>query len=181
MSELLTITAFSRNENIDRVYFRKIVNYNNLIAVRVTNKGYKHYNSIELKDLLESYKSCKTLNQLVNILKQGKNTIKLAIDIHEVKPFYVSENEIKYYFPSEVKDALELLDNYKSLTEMSSTQLEWEAEFNEEKKNEQKSERKSKVATIIEKELQDQEKVPDVIKTLDIYDVILAGVVNNER
>lgn len=119
MSELLTITAFSKKENICRDYFRKIVNYNNLMPVRVTTKGYKHYKTIELKALFESYKSCKTLNQLVDILKQGKNTIKLAIDVQELKPFYVTENEIKYYFPNEVKNALEQLNNYKSLTEMS--------------------------------------------------------------
>ncbi|MBD8521279.1 hypothetical protein [Lysinibacillus fusiformis] len=58
MSELLTITAFSKKENICRDYFRKIVNYNNLMPVRVTTKGYKHYKTIELKALFESYKSC---------------------------------------------------------------------------------------------------------------------------
>ncbi|MEK3937253.1 DUF6414 family protein [Sporosarcina sp. FSL W7-1349] len=168
----------------------------------VQDSNFGIFNKINLSFIPNSITFLKTISPMLKIIKEESFEQQMPIHLgaldqifSDAKGYYelISQEEgEKRVFRFNINA---LRNNYRlnDLTKMDITiigikvgecteeQLEWEAEFNEEKRNEQKAERKSRVAHIIEDELQDEEKVPDVIKTLDIYDVILAGVVNNER
>lgn len=114
-----TITSYSKNGHFDRDLLQSIVNYINLVPTKVKNNKYRYFETNELDAIVKTYSSCETVNALIDVLEKGKRTILLAIEIHEIKPFYVTEGGIKYYVPKMVKNALELMDNYKSVTEIS--------------------------------------------------------------
>lgn len=159
------------------------------------------FNKINLSIIPNSITFLKTISPMLKIIKEESFEQQMPIHLgaldqifSDAKGYYElisQDEEEKTVFRFNINS---LRNNYRlnDLTKMDITiigikvgecteeQLEWEAEFNE-KKNEQKPERKSRVANIIETELKNEEKEPDVIKKLDIYDVILAGVVNNER
>ncbi|MBM7583932.1 integrase [Bacillus pakistanensis] len=116
---LSTITAYCLNGHFDRDLLQSIVNYINLVPTKVKSNKYRYFEIAELDAIVKTYSSCKTVNAMIEVLEKGKRTILLAIEIHEIKPFYVTEGGIQYYVPKVVKNALELLDNYKSVTEIS--------------------------------------------------------------
>lgn len=167
----------------------------------VQDSNFGIFNKINLSIIPNSITFLKTISPMLKIIKEESFEQQMPIHLgaldqifSDAKGYYElisQDEEEKAVFRFNINS---LRNNYRlnDLTKMDITiigikvgecteeQLEWEAEFNE-KKNEQKPERKSRVVNIIETELQNGEKVPDVIKKLDIYDVILAGVVNNER
>lgn len=167
----------------------------------VQDSNFGIFNKINLSIILNSITFLKTISPMLKIIKEESFEQQMPIHLgaldqifSDAKGYYElisQDEEEKTVFRFNINS---LRNNYRlnDLTKMDITiigikvgecteeQLEWEAEFNE-KKNEQKPERKSRVANIIETELKNEEKEPDVIKKLDIYDVILAGVVNNER
>jgi len=167
----------------------------------VQDSNFGIFNKINLSIIPNSITFIKTISPMLKIIKEESFEQQMPIHLGALDQIF---SDAKGYYELISKDEEEktvfrfninaLRNNYRlnDLTKMdiaiigikvgecTEEQLEWEAEFNE-KKTEQKPERKSRVANIIETELQNEEKVPDVIKKLDIYDVILAGVVNDER
>lgn len=197
-------TAYDRKSetNISETVSSTVLsNFIDDVYENVQDSNFGIFNKINLSIIQNSITFLKTISPMLKIIKEESFEQQMPIHLgaldqifSDAKGYYelISEDEKeKTVFRFNINS---LRNNYRlnDLTKMDITiigikvgecteeQLEWEAEFNE-KKNEQKSERKSRVANIIETELQNGEKVPDVIKKLDIYDVILAGVVNNER
>ncbi|MED3550311.1 hypothetical protein [Cytobacillus praedii] len=116
---LTSITSYCKKGNFDKDLLRSIVNFTKLVPIKVKNNKYRLFDTTDLDALVNTYSNCKTVNALIDILEKGKKTIQLAIKIHEIKPFYVTEGGIKYYVPKVVNNALQLMDNYKSITEIS--------------------------------------------------------------
>lgn len=159
------------------------------------------FNDINLSFIPNSITFLKTISPMLKIIKEESFGQDMPIHLGALDQIF---SDAKGYYELISYDEEEnrvfrfninaLRHNYRlnDLTKMNITiigikvgesteeQLKWEAEFNEDTAVERKSERKSKVAGIIKKESGEEAGKDNVSIKLDIYDVILAGVINNE-